>query len=76
MSNNHTDIKCPGCGSIIDFGQQACKYCKRIFEKPQVNEIPAVVDPVNINAKSKAIALLLSIFLGYFGVDRFRSYMG
>ena len=80
--------KCPNCGAPMQ--NNICSYChytipveqKSVTENASTNNAYSQPQGVNINVnytsgispKSKTIALLLCIFLGYLGIHRF--YVG
>ena len=58
---------CSNCGNKLEEHQDVCLSCGKVKEKEKVN----VIDP---NAKSKVVAGILGIFVGYFGIHNF--YLG
>lgn len=69
--------KCPVCGAPLE--NNTCEYCGYVEQndtlQPQVvinNQIQSNIPP--ISSKKKITALLLCIFLGFFGIHRF--YVG
>ncbi len=63
---------CPHCGSEHAEEAVICVNCGMSLEQPVVHQTPADAAPAD--AKSKLVAGLLGIFLGYFGVHNF--YLG
>ncbi|MDQ7022568.1 MAG: TM2 domain-containing protein [Candidatus Gracilibacteria bacterium] len=78
------NIECRFCGEEIKFTAKKCKHCGEFLEKSINNGQPIIniVNQQNMNndlsglivQKNWLIALLLSIFFGWFGFDRF--YLG
>lgn len=78
--------KCPNCGAPMQGNE--CLYCHYIEQEPQnnissnvvINQVYTQPQETNINytnkvsSKNKMVALLLCIFLGYFGIHQF--YVG
>ena len=58
---------CSNCGNKLEDHQDVCLSCGKVKNKEKVNISDA-------NAKSKIVAGLLGIFVGYFGVHNF--YLG
>lgn len=55
---------CPSCGEIIKKAATMCVKCG----------VPVASDSSDVSGKSRTTALLLNLFLGFFGVHRF--YVG
>ena len=72
--NNSTPTKfCKHCGKQINASATFCSYCgkSQTAQKAQ----PAPAQPVvQVEQKSKLVAALLAIFLGYLGIHNF--YLG
>ena len=69
-------MQCPGCGAAITSGRENCEYCGTKIQYPkeevkiaQVVEQPTIIhyveQPIKV-CKDKTVAILLSIFFGFF----------
>lgn len=66
---------CQHCGAEMDASSAVCPRCGTPVAPPQVVVNNIVAPPVdNYPYKSKVVALLLCLFLGYLGIHRF--YVG
>ena len=80
---------CPQCGAPVQANATKCEYCGAAIAQPQQQAAPQpqpqqqqqyyaqqpFVDPrANLPVKSKIVAGVLALLLGYFGVHKF--YLG
>ena len=69
-------MNCPNCGGTVPPGTQRCAKCGSFIEQQAAapGGVMAPAAPATTGTRSKMVAGLLGIFLGYLGIHRF--YLG